>query len=97
MSEHVVVDNPAASRYELRSGDDVLGVAAYRLSGDVIQLIHTEIDAEHEGEGLGSDLARGVLDDVRHRGLRVRPTCPFVAEWIEKHPAYQDLVGAQSA
>jgi uncharacterized protein len=24
-------------------------------------------------------------------GLRVKPLCPFVREWIEKHPDYQDL------
>jgi predicted GNAT family acetyltransferase len=97
VSEHAVVDNPAGSRYELRSGDEVLGVVAYHRNGEVINLIHTEIDADHEGEGLGSDIARGVLDDARRQGLRVLPTCPFIAGWIDKHPDYQDLVADRSA
>jgi predicted GNAT family acetyltransferase len=88
----LVIDNPTERRYELRRDDEVLGVAVYRLQGNVINLLHTEIDADHEGEGLGSAIAAGVLDDVRSRGLLVQPTCPFIAGWIEKHPDYQDLV-----
>lgn len=97
MRVHAVVDNPAGSRYELRSGDEVLGVVAYSRHGQVLNLIHTEIVPDHEGEGLGSDIARGVLDEARRRGLRVRPTCPFIAGWIEKHADYQDLVADRSA
>lgn len=92
MSEPTVVDVPDASRYELRLGDEVVGLIAYRRDGDVVDLHHTEIDDGHEGEGLGGTLARGALDDLRARGLRVVPTCPFVKRWIAKHPDYEDLV-----
>jgi predicted GNAT family acetyltransferase len=90
--ELAVVDNPTERRYELRRDDEVLGSVVYRLDGHLINLIHTEIDGDHKGEGLGSVIAAGVLDDVRRRHLRVRPTCPFIAGWIEHHPDYQDLV-----
>ncbi len=94
MSEPTVTHAEADARYELRLGDEVVGVVAYREDGDVLDLTHTEIDPAHEGEGLGSTLARGVLDDVRRRGVTVRPTCPFLRGWIEKHPDYQDLVAS---
>ena len=88
-----VNDAPERSRYELvDDAGEVLGHVRYRLDGDVLDLVHTEIDDGHEGEGLGGTLARGVLDDARRRGVRVRPTCPFIAGWIEKHPDYADLV-----
>jgi predicted GNAT family acetyltransferase len=29
---------------------------------------------------------------VRRRGWKVIPKCPFVREYIEKHPDYQDLL-----
>ncbi|SFL68213.1 GNAT family N-acetyltransferase [Geodermatophilus ruber] len=41
---------------------------------------------------MGSTLEREALDDVRRRGLRVVPLGPFVRGWIERHPAYADLV-----
>lgn len=88
-----VSDAPERSRYELTDdAGEVLGHVRYRFDGDVLDLLHTEIDDGHEGEGLGGTLARGVLDDARGRGLRIRPTCPFIAGWIEKHPDYADLV-----
>ena len=45
-----------------------------------------------EGKGLGSTLARSVLDDIRRRGLKVVPECPFIAAFIKRHAEYTDLV-----
>jgi predicted GNAT family acetyltransferase len=92
MSEPVVVDAPEHSRYELRLADEVAGIVAYTRHGDVLDLVHTEVEPGHEGEGLGSKLATGVLDDVRRRGLKAIPTCPFIAGWLEKHPGYEDVL-----
>lgn len=86
------VDSPARHRYELRSGDEVVGFVAYRLGDGVITLVHTEVDPAHSGQGHAATLARGALDDARSRGLRVVPSCPYVASYLEKHPAYADLV-----
>jgi hypothetical protein len=35
---------------------------------------------------------RAALDDARERGLRVVPICPFVDDYVRRHPAYADLV-----
>jgi uncharacterized protein len=87
-----VVDAPEAGRYEARVGDDVAGFAEYTLDGGRIVFTHTEVKPEYEGEGVGSSLARGALDDARARGLAVVPRCPFIRGWIARHPAYADLV-----
>jgi predicted GNAT family acetyltransferase len=55
-------------------------------------MVHTEIEPAFEGEGFGSALVSGALDDVRARGKRVRPLCPFVAAYVKRHPEYADLV-----
>ncbi|MFF7779015.1 GNAT family N-acetyltransferase [Streptomyces tanashiensis] len=93
--EPQVVDRPDTSRYEVLAGDDgteTAGFAEYHLSEDEIAFIHTETEPRFAGRGLGSLLARGALDDARARGLRVLPYCPFIREWIRKHPEYADLV-----
>ena len=54
--------------------------------------IHTKIDPDHEGEGLGSALISSALDATRDRGLSVLPFCPFVRAFIERHPEYAELV-----
>jgi predicted GNAT family acetyltransferase len=92
-----VVDNPAAGRYEAVIGDEVAGYAAYELRGPVIEFAHTLVEPAFEGMGVGGRLAAGALDDVRARGLVVIPRCPFIAGYIERHPAYRDLVASRSA
>jgi predicted GNAT family acetyltransferase len=87
----VVVDVPEASSYELRLGDRVVGFLDYRLRGDRVVLVHTEIDEECEGRGFGGRLAAGALEDIRRKGLEVRPLCPFVARYIELHPDEMQL------
>jgi predicted GNAT family acetyltransferase len=89
-----LVDAPDHHRYELRSGDELVGFIDYRLHGEVIRLVHAEVLPAFTGQGHASTLARGALDDARSRGLSVRPDCPYVASYLEKHPEYADLVAS---
>jgi predicted GNAT family acetyltransferase len=94
--EPTVTDAPDRSRYEIRDGDRLLGLAAYRRRGDQVVFTHTEVDDDEEHSGLGGRLVRAALDDVRQRGGTVVPQCSFVAGWIQRHPDYQDLVASTS-
>ena len=96
-----VRDNPEKSRYELLEDGKLLGVADYRpmgavTSGDtpgprVMAFPHTEIVPSRRNQGLGKELVKGALDDVRRKGAKVVPYCWFVAEFIEENPEYADL------
>ena len=88
----VVRDEPDASRYEARSGEDLAGFTMYDREDGLFVFTHTEVDPAFEGQGVGGTLVRGALDDVRRRGARVEAHCPFVRGWIERHPDYQDLL-----
>jgi uncharacterized protein len=90
-----VADAPARNRYEIYFGDELAGFATYHRAGGVTTMIHTEIDDAFEHHGLGGILARAALDDIRARGERVRPDCPFVRGYIERHPEYADLVATR--
>ena len=92
-----VVDVPEKSRYELRLGDRLVGLAAYRRRNGRIALTHTEVDEACEGRGFGSRLAEAALADARRQGLAVVPLCPFIAWYIEQHPEHGDLVAADYA
>ena len=86
-----VTDNTTQSRFELNV-EGAVAFAEYVMDGDTIVLTHTEVPAALSGEGIGSALARGVLDNVRRRGLKVLPRCEFMAAYIERHPEYGDLL-----
>ena len=87
----VVQDNPAEHRYEVHAGEELAGFAAYQKAARLMVFTHTEIDPSFEGQGVGSTLVREALDDVRRQGLPVLPICPFVQQWIIRHPDYHDL------
>ena len=59
------IDVPDDHRYELRSGDQLVGFIDYRLHGDVIRLVHTEVPPAFSGQGHAATLARSALDDAR--------------------------------
>ena len=86
-----VIDNPAEHRFELKAGD-LVAVASYALAPGVITFTHTEVPPALSGQGIGSRLAHGALEQVRARGLKVVPQCPFIAAYIAKHPEFSDLV-----
>jgi predicted GNAT family acetyltransferase len=92
MAGHRVVDNRPELRYEIWVDDRLAGEIRYTLDGEVVTMVHTEVDPEFEGSGLGQTLVAGALDDVRGHGRRVRPLCPFVAKYVARHPEYADLV-----
>ncbi|HEY9457111.1 MAG TPA: GNAT family N-acetyltransferase [Gaiella sp.] len=97
MSDVTVRDNPAELRYEARRGDIWLGQIRYRTERGLVVLVHTDVASSAEGGGVGSALVAGALDDIRSRGLRVVPVCPFVAAYIRRHPEYADLVAQDPA
>ena len=87
-----VRNNVAASRYELYDNDELVGIADYEIAGDRIVFPHTEIARARRGQGLGAVLVQGALDDVRGTGRTVVPRCWYVAEFIDDHPDYEDLL-----
>jgi predicted GNAT family acetyltransferase len=87
-----VVDAPDDHRYEIRLGGELAGFAIYHRRGGRAFFVHTEIDPAFEGKGLGSALAKGVLDAERTLGEAVVPICPFIRSYIDRHPDYADLV-----
>ena len=86
-----VTDAPDAKRYEARVDGRLAGVATYIRTPEVIAFLHTEVEPEYEGQGVGSAIARAALDEARARGQRVLAACPFIAGRIAHHPDYQDL------
>lgn len=79
-------------RFVVTVDGETAGLAEYVHRGGRWIFTHTEIDPSHEGEGLGSVLARAALDHVATTGEQVVPLCPFIKGWIERHPEYDRLV-----
>jgi predicted GNAT family acetyltransferase len=88
-----VIDVPDNERFEARDADgNVIGFVTYQLTGNIIVYTHTEVAPEHEGMGIGSQLAKAVMDDAKSRSRNVVPICPYLTKWLQKHPEYDGVV-----
>ncbi|MFG2101209.1 GNAT family N-acetyltransferase [Micromonospora echinaurantiaca] len=91
--QFTVTDVPERERFEARDEAGALaGLVTYQLTGAIIAYTHTEVEAAFEGQGVGSTLARAVMDDARAKGRTVVPICPFLSGWLGKHPEYDNVV-----
>jgi hypothetical protein len=80
-----VIDNPDASWFELHA-DGWLAELLYRIRGDRLVLVHTEVPFELEGRGIGGRLVTAAVDRAAREGLTLVPLCPFARGWLERHP-----------
>ena len=80
------------TRYDVDLGGGESAFALVREEGDVVAIYHTEVPRALRGSGNGARLVSAVLDDIRARGMKVAPRCPFVAEFIRDNPGYADLL-----
>jgi predicted GNAT family acetyltransferase len=92
-----IVAVPEKSRYEMRDGETVAGFAEYTQTPDQIVFTHTVVDDAYEGQGLGSKLARHVLDDAAGTGKKIVPVCSFIAAYVRKHRDWDEHLEPSSA
>lgn len=86
-----VADNTARSRYEM-DVDGNIAFVVYRWQNEIIVLEHTEVPQALAGRGIGSKLARAVLEDIARRGLHIKAECEFIAAFIDRNPNFSSLI-----
>ena len=87
-----VTHEPDAARYVVYDGDTAQGWIDYDTRGDALRLLHTEVPPIERKQGIGSEVVRLILDDIRaNTDARIDPLCPFVRSWLTRHPDYADL------
>lgn len=77
-------------RFEIEQ-DGQTAYLDYSLTGNILELIHTEVPPPLRHQGLASALAENALRWARERGLKVDVVCPTVRRYIDEHPEYSDL------
>lgn len=86
----------AAHRFELHVDGHTAVEVFERFPGGIAYL-HTIVPKALEGRGVGSRLVRHILDYAVQNQLKVRPDCPFVKAYIDKHAEYQPISLAHGA
>ncbi|MFC4222270.1 GNAT family N-acetyltransferase [Lysinibacter cavernae] len=93
LSNVSVRHEPERNRYVIEVDGEVRGEAVYRVSGNALHAIHTEIDPDLRGNGLGDILVTNMINDIRETtSYSVVPQCSYVVEWFQLHPGERDLL-----
>lgn len=88
---HAIHHRPDQQRFETEV-DGALCVLCYRLADGTASMDSVQVPDAVGGRGIAGALTRFALDHARQAGWKVIPRCPYVRGWIERHPAYRDLV-----
>ncbi|HTN48268.1 MAG TPA: GNAT family N-acetyltransferase, partial [Burkholderiaceae bacterium] len=83
--------NPAAMRFEVIV-DGMLCRADYRMHGDTMMLVHTEVPRQLEGRGIASALVKAAFAHAADKGMDVLPVCSYVRAWVQRHPEVEPLL-----
>jgi predicted GNAT family acetyltransferase len=67
-------------------------VCDYRQVGQVLDLHHTGVPPASQGQGHAAALVQAALAYARDQGLKVRPSCSYVAAYMRRHPETLDLL-----
>ena len=83
--DHVdVEDREGEHRFVIADADGDAQLV-YRVRGDRLVLVHTEVPEALNGRGIGGRLVRAAIERARRTGETVVPSCPFAAGWLRAH------------
>ena len=68
-------------------------VLAYAAAGSgLVELYSTYVPPADRGRGIAARLVQAAVEYARAEGLRIIPSCWYVAQWMRAHPEHADLL-----
>lgn len=76
--------------FDLADGDCYIDYVL--LSGGVYDLRHTWTSPERRGQGLAAVLTEQVCEWLLAESAKIVPSCPYIADFVQRCPRYQELL-----
>jgi len=85
-----ITHNEPSRRFEV-AVDGGIGFLRYRIEADSILLLHVEVPPEARGHGVAAEVSRAALECAKERKLKAIPVCSYVAAYVRRHPATNEI------
>lgn len=72
--------------------DGEQGELKYYLTDGVMDMVHTGVPYQMQGNGYGTALIEAALKFAKAKGYKIIPSCPFVEEYVDEHPEVRSMV-----
>lgn len=92
MGQNNVEHDEKNHRWVIRLPEGIAELRYIRKGPRLLDLHHTGVPPALRGQGIAGELVRGALVRIREQGDKIVATCPYVAQWLERHPEQQDLL-----
>jgi predicted GNAT family acetyltransferase len=79
------VKHEGAKRRFVTERDGHRALLGYRLTGDVMTIIHTEVPPQIGGRGVAAELMRAAVNLAVDSGYKIVPACSYAAAYLDKH------------
>lgn len=86
-----LINNEAIHNFELLV-DGERAFIDYKLKGEKIYLIHTEVPVALEGKGVAGAMVTKALEYIDQHHLKLVPLCVYVQAYLKKHPEWNRLL-----
>lgn len=85
-----ILYEPEQKRFRMptEAGDAVVD---FYWQGDIMVMPHAEVPTALRGTGAGARLANGVFAEIEAKGIKARPTCPFLVRIARSDPRWRTL------
>jgi len=90
--DQVIRHDPDGSRFVAECDKQVAELRYAERGPDTLDFHHTFVPPAFRGRGVAGALSAGALEWARATGRKVRPSCPYVAAYLRRHPEYADLI-----
>jgi predicted GNAT family acetyltransferase len=94
--EQTIRVNNSLKRFELEVKGSIAYID-YKLSHQLLFLIHTEVPAALRGTGVGSLIVQKALEYAKENDYKIVPICPFVQSYLKRHPEWKQVEAPDAA
>ncbi len=92
--EIIQKDNPGINGwFRAVEAGDIAGMVTYKwLDEKIIEIDHTEVDEDREGEGIGTQLIDAVVAFAKEKNAKIKPVCKFAKAVLSKKEGMENML-----
>lgn len=88
--EYIAKDNSIVLTDE--QGNNVALIEFPDISENTVEITHTEVAKEYNGQGIAGKLTKLAAEHIRAQNKKAVLSCSYAINWFHKHQEYRDIL-----